>query len=108
MPLTISRREMVSTVASSDTSGMKGSKISHSASVRSEGYAFRSLISSSPFLGFLHMLLLSFIGLGTWFLHFLRELDEQVPIDIFLQAMHDADSSVQHLAAAALLRRLLK
>src|SRR5205814_6404508 len=74
MPLTISRREMVSTVASSDTSGMKGSKISHSASVRSEGYAFRSLISSSPFLGFLHMLLLSFIGLGTWFLHFLRHV----------------------------------
>src|SRR5213076_2481948 len=30
--------------------GINGSKISHSASVRSEGYAFRSLISSSPLL----------------------------------------------------------
>src|SRR6266436_7564084 len=54
MPLTISRRSIVGTVASSDTSGMKGSKISHSASVRSEGYAFRSLISSYSFLCFLH------------------------------------------------------
>ena len=35
-------------------------------------------------------------------------LDEQVPIDIFLQAIHDTDSSVQYSAAVALMKRLLK
>ena len=38
----------------------------------------------------------------------LGELDGQVPIDIFLQAMHDTDSSVQYSAAAVVLKRLLK
>src|SRR6266436_5302610 len=48
MALTISRRVYFTWAASSDIAGINGSKISHSASVTSEEYAFRSLISSSP------------------------------------------------------------
>ena len=61
--LTISRRVYFTWAASSDMAGINGSKISHSASVRSDGYAFRSLISSSPFFE-LFYLCFSFLFIG--------------------------------------------
>src|SRR5260370_2977215 len=72
IPFTISRRVHLTFTASSDSAGINGSKTSHSASVKSEGYAFLSSISSSPFLIFLRILLLSFLSSITQSEHALR------------------------------------